>query len=54
MGGALRREVHPLNKWAARILGLLIILAFLLLMLNLQRQLLMIEKNRRATTSTSR
>jgi hypothetical protein len=43
-----------MNKWAARILVLFMILAFFLLMLNLQRQLLMIQKNRQATTSTSR
>ncbi len=46
-----------MNRWAVRILGILIIIVFALLMLNLQRQLLMIQRGSRApatTTSTSR
>jgi hypothetical protein len=46
-----------MNRWAVRILGILIVIAFALLMLNLQRQLLLIQRSHRApatTTSTSR
>lgn len=42
-----------MNKWAARILGFLMIIVFVLVMFNLQRQLLMIQKNRRATTTST-
>jgi hypothetical protein len=44
-----------MNRWAVRILGLLILLAFLLLFANLQRQLVQLQKARGsnpATTST--
>lgn len=45
-----------MNRWAARILGILLIVVFALLMLNLQRQLLMLQRSRRAapTQPTSR
>jgi hypothetical protein len=35
-----------MNRWAVRILGLFLILAFLLLFANLQRQLVQLQKTR--------
>ena len=42
-----------MNRWAVRILGLLILLAFLLLFANLQRQLVQLQKARGSNPSTS-
>jgi hypothetical protein len=41
-----------MNRWGARILALLMLLVFILLMLNLENQLVRIQK-RRADTATS-
>jgi len=44
------------NRWALRILGILLLLVFALIMLNLQRQLVQMERSRRqpaATTTTT-
>lgn len=46
-----------MNKWAVRILGILMIVAFLLLMASLEKQLLMLQRTRQpkpapATTTT--
>jgi hypothetical protein len=41
-----------MNKWAVRILALVMLLAFLLLMVNLQKQLLVLQKTRQPATST--
>jgi hypothetical protein len=41
-----------MNRWGARILALLMLLVFILLMLNLENQLVRIQK-RRAGTATS-
>ena len=45
-----------MNKWTVRILGIFLIVAFMLLMLNLQKQLLMLQRNQPqnppATTTT--
>lgn len=44
-----------MNKWGVRILGALLLVIFLLLMLNLEKQLLVIQKNRKpAATQTTR
>ena len=43
-----------MNRWAVRILGILIIIVFALLMLNLQRQLLMLQRNHRTPATTTR
>lgn len=43
-----------MNRFAVRILGIFFLIAFLLLMMNLQKQLLMLQKNRQpAPTQTS-
>ena len=44
------------GRWAARILGLIMILVVMLLFLNLQRQLVMLSKQRgvRPATTTTR
>ena len=42
-----------MNRWGARILGLLALLVFLLLMLNLQKQLTELERQRGVQTSPS-
>jgi hypothetical protein len=41
-----------MNRWGARILGLLMLLAFLLLLFNLQKQLTEIARQRGVTTTT--
>ena len=41
-----------MNRWAARILGLLLLLVFLLLLFNLQKQLAEIVRQRGVTTTT--
>jgi len=41
------------SRWVARILGIVLLVAFVLMMVNLQRRLVTIQKNR-ATTTTSR
>ncbi len=43
-----------MNRWSIRILGIFLIIAFLLLMANLQKQLVMIQRQRPATTTTTR
>ena len=52
MGRTIRRE-NPVNRWGIRILGLLIIIAFFLLMLNLQKQLVTLQKERQGTTTST-
>ena len=43
-----------MNKWVLRLIGILIVIIFLLAMLNLQKQLVMLQKERQpATTSTA-
>ncbi len=42
-----------MNRWVIRILGILLIVAFALLILNLQKQLLMLQKERQGTTTSS-
>ena len=41
-----------MNRWVIRILGILLIVAFALLILNLQKQLLMLQKEHQATTTS--
>ncbi len=42
-----------MNRWAARILGLLLLVVFALLMMNLQRQLVVLQQRTQpAATST--
>jgi hypothetical protein len=41
-----------MNRWGARILGLLMLLVFLLLLFNLQKQLTEIARQRGVTTTT--
>lgn len=45
-----------MNKWGVRILGIFVLLAFMLLMLNLQKQLLLLQRarNPRPATTTTR
>jgi hypothetical protein len=55
MGGGARGELRAMNRWGARIVGLLILLVFILLMLHLQNRLATIQKQRGgAATSDSR
>jgi len=55
MGGGARRELRPMNRWGARIVGLLILVIFILLMLHLQSRLETMQQQRGdATTSGSR
>lgn len=61
MGSTERGKDAPVNRWGARIAGLILLLMFALLFLNLQRQLVAIQKARRqstpapaATTTTTR
>jgi hypothetical protein len=42
-----------MTRWGARILGLLILLVFILLMLNLQRQLRMLQEMRSGGATTT-
>jgi YbbR domain-containing protein len=42
-----------MNRWGVRILGLLLILFLFLLMANLQRQLVVMQKARSANPATS-
>ena len=42
-----------MNRWGARILGLLILLLFILLMVNLENQLVRIQKQRGGTSTSS-
>ena len=41
-----------MNKWALRILALIMLLAFILVMMNLQKQLLMLQRSRPPATTT--
>ena len=41
-----------MNRWGVRILGLFLLVAFLLLMMNLEKQLLQLQRDRPASTST--
>lgn len=41
-----------MNRWGARILALLMLLVFILLMLNLENQLVKIQKRRAGTTTS--
>jgi hypothetical protein len=41
-----------MNRWGARILGLLMLLVFLLLLFNLEKQLTEIARQRGVTTTT--
>ena len=41
-----------MNRWGVRILGLFLLVAFLLLMMNLEKQLLQLQRDRPAETST--
>ena len=41
------------NRWAARILGVILIIVFVLLMMNLQKQLIMIQRHRNPQTTTA-
>jgi len=41
-----------MNRWAARILGLLMVLIFLLVLFSLQRRLIELAKQRGVNTST--
>jgi hypothetical protein len=43
-----------MNRWAARILGLLLLLVFLLLLMNLEKQLTQMAKERGVNTTTTR
>jgi hypothetical protein len=43
-----------MNRWAARIVGLLILIVFIVLMLNLQNRLATMRQRRGASTSGSR
>ena len=43
-----------MNRWAVRLLGVLILLVFILLMFNLQKQLLMIQRTRQPAATTTR
>jgi len=43
-----------MNRWAVRIVGILIILVFVLVMMNLQRQLVMMQRNRQPASTTTR
>ena len=43
-----------MNRWAARIVGLLILIVFVVLMLNLQSRLETMQKNRGTATSDTR
>src|SRR5581483_916895 len=57
VGGAFRGEVLAMNRWTARVVGILMLLVFVLLMMNLQRKLLQLQQSRRApatSTTTSR
>jgi len=39
------------GRWAARILGLIMLIIFFLVMFNLQKQLLMMQRNRNPQTT---
>ena len=41
------------SRWTARIIGILMLVAFLLLLANLQKRLVEIERTRRANTTTT-
>ncbi|MEK6372511.1 MAG: hypothetical protein AABO58_07415 [Acidobacteriota bacterium] len=41
------------SRWPARILGLILIIVFFLLMLNLQKQLLMMHRHRNPQNTTA-
>lgn len=43
-----------MNRWAARIMGLIILLIFILAMANLQKQLVTIARQRGVNTTTAR
>ena len=43
-----------MNKWAVRILLIFMLVAFFLLMANLQKQLIMLQKSRGPATTTTR
>jgi len=42
-----------MNRWGVRILGLVLLLLFLLLLANLQRQLVQLQRARGASPATS-
>jgi hypothetical protein len=42
-----------MNRWGVRILGIFLVIAFLLLMLNLQKQLLMLQRMQQPATPTT-
>ena len=42
-----------MNRWAVRILGIFIIIAFVLMMMNLQKQLLMLQRAQHRTPATT-
>ena len=41
------------NRWAARILGVLMIIVFVLVMMYLQRQLVLMQQHRNPQTTTA-
>jgi hypothetical protein len=43
-----------MNRWSARILGFLMVVIFLLLLMNLQKQLLMLQRERNANPVITR
>jgi hypothetical protein len=43
-----------MNRWAVRIIGILIVLVFVLMMMNLQRQLILLQRSRQAAPTTTR
>jgi hypothetical protein len=43
-----------MSRWVARVVGLLILIAFIVLMVNLQNRLEAVRQRRAATTSSSR
>ena len=43
-----------MSRWVARIVGLLILIVFIVLMMNLQNRLETVRQRRAATTSSSR
>ena len=43
-----------MNRWSVRILGLILLVVFLLLLVNLEKQLLLLQRDRPAAATSTR
>jgi hypothetical protein len=49
MGGATRREIRAMNRWGARILGLLLLLVFAMMFAQMYKTLVSMQQQQQAS-----